>query len=73
MAIITPANMNPGAYESVVSYSDPTIGGPTNDAIPWKSNNSPNAFVNFSSPNKSTRITDVNPTYAPMVKPKTAA
>lgn len=38
------------------------MGGPVNEAIPWKSKSMPKAFVNFSSPNKSTKITDVNPT-----------
>lgn len=67
-----------------------------NEAIPWKSRRSPKAFVKFSNPNKSTRMTDVSPTrqiilfvsktaelnfiqvadsptYAPIVKPNTAA
>lgn len=37
----------------------PMIGGPMNDAIPWKSKRIPKAFVNFSIPNKSTKITEV--------------
>lgn len=47
----------------------PAIGGPRRDAKPWKSNNSPKAFVRQFKPNKSTRITEVRPTYAPAVKP----
>lgn len=35
------------------------IGGPMNDAIPWKSKRIPKALVNFSIPNKSTKITEV--------------
>lgn len=62
MAIVTPANMKPGEYDAVKSNSVPAKGGPTNEAIPWKSSNSPKALVNFSKPNKSTRITDVRPT-----------
>lgn len=47
----------------------PAKGGPRRDAKPWKSNNSPKAFVRQFKPNKSTRITEVRPTYAPAVKP----
>lgn len=49
----------------------PASGGPIRDAIPWKSNSNPNALVSFSSPSKSTRMTDVRPTQAPIVKPNT--
>jgi hypothetical protein len=51
----------------------PAIGGPRKEAIPWKSNSNPNAFVRRSRPSRSTRITEVNPTYAPMVNPYTDA
>lgn len=51
----------------------PAKGGPISDAIPWNSNRRPKAFVSFSRPNKSTRTTDVRPTYAPIVKPKAVA
>lgn len=47
----------------------PATGGPIRDAKPWKSNKSPKAFVRQFKPNKSTRITEVRPTYAPAVKP----
>lgn len=39
----------------------PPIGGPIKDAIPWNISNKPKAFVRFSNPNKSTKITDVSP------------
>lgn len=39
----------------------PPIGGPINEAMPWKRSSSPKAFVRFSNPNKSTRMTDVSP------------
>lgn len=42
-----------------------------NVAMPWNSNSKPNAFVSFSNPSKSTKITEVSPTYAPIVKPNT--
>lgn len=32
-----------------------------NDAIPWKRRSSPKAFVRFSNPKRSTRMTDVSP------------
>jgi hypothetical protein len=61
--------------ESIISVwlTVPAIGGPRKDAIPWKSSSNPNAFVRRSSPSRSTRITEVNPTYAPMVNPYTDA
>lgn len=62
IAIVTPDNIKPGAYDIVKSYSEPAIGGPINDAMPWNNSSSPKAFVNFSSPSKSTKITDVRPT-----------
>lgn len=40
----------------------PAIGGPISDAIPWNSSSSPKALVRRSSPNKSTRMTEVSPT-----------
>lgn len=49
----------------------PAMGGPTSEATPWNINSIPKAFVNLSRPSKSTRITDVKPTYAPIVDPKT--
>lgn len=49
----------------------PANGGPTNDAMPWKSKSKPKAFVSFSSPRRSTSITEVRPTYAPIVNPNT--
>lgn len=73
MAIIEPANIKPGVYDIQTSYNKPTIGGPTNDAMPWNSNKMPNAFVRLSKPSKSTKMTDVRPTYAPIVKPNTTA
>jgi len=39
-------------------------------ATPWKRSRRPNAFVNFSNPSKSTKITDVRLTYTPIVEPK---
>jgi len=48
------------------------MGGPIIDAIPWKRSRSPKAFVSLSNPSKSTRTTDVRPTLAPDVTPKTA-
>lgn len=66
-----PAQKNPGLYDNVKSYKAPAIGGPISEATPWNNSNKPNALVNFSRPSKSTRITDVNPTYAPIVKPNT--
>lgn len=42
------------------------------DAIPWKSRSSPKAFVSLSNPRRSTKRTDVRPTLAPDVTPKTA-
>lgn len=50
----------------------PAKGGPTNEAMPWKSKSRPKAFVSFSSPRRSTRMTEVRPTYAPIVNPKNA-
>lgn len=47
------------------------MGGPMSEAMPWNNNRIPKAFVNLSSPNRSTRITEVRPTYAPIVEPKT--
>jgi len=47
------------------------MGGPTSEAMPWNINKIPKAFVNLSRPSRSTRITDVRPTYAPIVDPKT--
>lgn len=41
-------------------------------AMPWNNSSKPNAFVSLSSPSKSTRITDVSPTYAPIKKPNVA-
>lgn len=72
MATVTPANINPGEYDVVKSYKSPANGGPIRDAIPWNSSNSPKALVNLSRPSKSTKITDVKPTYAPIVKPNIA-
>lgn len=46
------------------------MGGPTSEAIPWNINRIPKAFVNLSKPSRSTKITDVSPTYAPIVDPK---
>jgi hypothetical protein len=46
------------------------MGGPTSEAMPWNINRIPKAFVNLSRPRRSTRITDVRPTYAPIVEPK---
>lgn len=60
--IITPANKKPGAYDPKLSNNVPAAGGPTNDAIPWNSNNKPKAFVRCSNPKRSTKITDVSPT-----------
>lgn len=40
----------------------PAIGGPRKDAMPWNNSSKPKAFVNLSSPSKSTRMTEVNPT-----------
>jgi hypothetical protein len=37
----------------------PIIGGPIKDATPWNSRRIPKAFVSFSIPNKSTKITEV--------------
>lgn len=51
--------------------SVPAMGGPTSDAIPWNRSNKPKALVSLSKPSKSTRITDVKPTYAPIVNPNT--
>ena len=42
------------------------------EAMPWKSKSNPKALVRLSKPSKSTRTTEVNPTYAPEVIPKTA-
>jgi len=47
-------------------------GGPITDAMPWKSNKRPKALVSLSKPSKSTRTTEVRPTYAPEVAPKMA-
>lgn len=47
------------------------MGGPMSEAMPWNNNKIPKAFVSLSSPNRSTKITEVRPTYAPIVEPKT--
>lgn len=52
-------------------FGVPAIGGPTREAIPWKRSSKPKALVSLSRPSKSTRITDVKPTYAPIVNPNT--
>ena len=41
----------------------PMNGGPITEAIPWKSIRSPKALVKLSSPSKSTKTTEVSPTY----------
>jgi len=43
-------------------------GGPIKEATPWNKSRIPNAFVNFSSPSRSTRITDIKLTYAPVIQ-----
>lgn len=50
-----------GLIMSGDSSNEPPIGGPINDAIPWKRRRRPKAFVKFSNPNKSTKITEVRP------------
>ena len=42
------------------------------EAMPWKSRRSPNALVSLSRPRRSTKTTEVSPTYAPEVTPKMA-
>lgn len=49
------------------------MGGPKNEAMPWNNNTSPKAFVNLLRPNRSTRMTEVRPTQAPIVNPQTEA
>lgn len=51
----------------------PPIGGPAKDATPWNSRSRPKALVSLSRPSKSTKITEVKPTYAPIVNPNTDA
>lgn len=55
-----------------MQYNLPANGGPIKEANPWKSRRSPKAFVSLSKPKRSTKITDVSPTYAPIVNPKKA-
>lgn len=43
------------------------------DAMPWNIKRSPKALVSFSIPSKSTKTTEVSPTYAPDMEPNTAA
>lgn len=59
-------------FHQNVCYLPPS-GGPIREAIPWKRSKTPNALVNLSRPKRSTKITDVRPTYAPIVKPNTEA
>ena len=53
-----------------LAYFD--LGGPSTDAIPWKSSRIPKAFVSLSRPRRSTSTTEVRPTYAPEVTPNRA-
>lgn len=43
------------------------MGGPMKLEIPWNNNNKPKASVSLSKPIKSTSITEVKPTYAPVI------
>lgn len=45
------------------------MGGPKNEAMPWNNRSKPKAFVSLPRPNRSTKMTEVRPTYAPMEKP----
>lgn len=60
-----PANRKLSVYDWVSSNIKPAIGGPIKLPMPWNSSRRPNALVSLSIPNKSTRMTDVNPTRAP--------
>lgn len=57
----TRENISFAGQDQIESHNSPPMGGPMKDAIPWKSRRSPKAFVKFSKPNKSTRMTDVSP------------
>ena len=54
-----PVKTNGKWYEPNASYMKPTVGGPIAVATPWNTSNIPNAFVNFSKPNKSTNKIEV--------------
>jgi hypothetical protein len=60
--IVTPINKNERTYDLDKSYIRPHKGGPIAVAKPWNIINSPNEFVIFSNPNKSTRSNDVTDT-----------
>lgn len=60
--IFTPARINAGLYDFVISKRKPASGGPINDARPWNNKSRPNAFVSFSNPSRSTKMTEVKPT-----------
>ena len=62
IAIARPGNINERTYDLDKSYIRPHKGGPIAVAKPWNIINSPNEFVIFSNPNKSTRSNDVTDT-----------
>lgn len=49
-------------------FGIPPSGGPTKEAIPWNIRSRPKAFVKFSKPNKSTKMTEVNPENQRLIK-----